>query len=46
MNEYPEPSSVLMLDNAKSHHTDALQDLAATNRIMLVFFPLSLCESD
>ena len=39
MNEYPGPSSVLMLDNAKVHHTDALQDLAATNRIMLVFFP-------
>jgi transposase len=39
MNPYPGPRSVLILDNAKVHHTSAVQAAAEQAGILLVYLP-------
>lgn len=39
MNEYPNPRSVLVVDNCRIHHTDTLQDVLNDAGIMLLYLP-------
>lgn len=39
MNEYPEPYSVLVMDNARIHHTDLIEAMCREAGILLIFLP-------
>lgn len=37
---WPEPMSVLIMDNVSFHHTERVKDLCSTARVKLAYLPL------